>query len=370
MKVLFTGGGTGGHVSPAIAIAEILEKYGIFDECLFVGRDGGDENKAIINKGYALQTVKVSSIPRKLSLKTAVAVSRLLRAKIRAKRLIRAFAPDVVVATGGYVSYPILTSAIRMKLPTLIHESNAYPGLVTRRLGPKCNKVLLGMDSAKEYLTTLENVSVSGNPVRSDFGKMSYSSARRMLGISDSEKLIVSFGGSGGADKINEVMIDMMIRYSNKKANIKHVHAVGRRSFSALSEVYPELTDEEKAQRVKIIPYIENMAVILSACDLAIARSGAMTVAELERSGTPAILIPSPNVSANHQYYNALYAKKKFGAVIIEERDLTADALWQEAYTLMNSSLNNQRAKRSKSTPHEGSCDKIIKDAIVEIAGH
>ncbi len=367
VKVLFTGGGTGGHVAPAIAIAEILKDGGMLEDCLFVGRRGGDENKAITNSGYKLTTIDISPIPRKISLKSFSAVYRLIKAGRDAIKIIRDFSPDIVVATGGYVSYPILKGAIKLKIPTAIHESNAYPGLVTRTLGSKCDVVLLGMKAAEDHLKKCPRIVISGNPVRRNFKASSYLLSRKALGIKRGEKLILSFGGSGGAEKMNEAMINLMREFSINDPSVRHIHATGRKSYHEVKESQPDLFDNGKNTRCRIVPYIENMPTLLSACDLAITRSGAMTVAEIMCCDTPSILIPSPNVAANHQYYNALYAKEMIGSHIIEEADLTSDALEKTVKKILASREKTARSSATKKCARGEECESIILHTLSDI---
>ena len=364
MKVLFTGGGTGGHVSPAIAIAEILRKNGELDDCLFVGRLGGDENNAIINKGYRISYIDVSPIPRNISLKALKAVSKVFEAKSDARLFIKEFKPDVVIATGGYVSYPVLKASRKEGIPTVIHESNGYPGLVTRRLAKKCTFVLIGMESAKKYLKHSDNVILSGNPVKEDFLKYGYTSARKILGVRPEEKLIISFGGSGGADRINDTVIDLMREYSRNNKNVRHIHAVGRKKYDKVKAKYPELTKRERHSKCRIVPYIDNMPLLLNAADLAITRSGAMTLAELKSTGTPAILIPSPNVASNHQYYNAIDAMDKQGASVITENDLSLDNLIKKTNEILLRKRDGSRDDLALKLKNEAICEQIILNTV------
>ena len=370
VKVLFTGGGTGGHVSPAIAIAEILEERGMLDDCLFVGRDGGEENEAITKRGYNLSTINVSPIPRKISIKAVSASYSLLRAFKEAKAILKGFKPDIVVATGGYVSYPILQTAIKMKIPTAIHESNAYPGLVTRRLGPKCNVVLLGMDMASEYLKKCKRIVKCGTPVKKEFFSHDYYSSRKRLGIKPDEKLIVSFGGSGGADTINRTILNMMASYNKSGIKIRHIHAVGRKNYESALNEYKSLIKTTESSKCKIVPYIDDMPLLLSAADLTITRSGAMTISELAVTSTQSILIPSPNVAANHQYYNALFAKEYFSAHIIEEKCLSAEILTDTAYKMLSSWRTVNTSDLMKRRNNSSKCEDIIAKSLQSIAIH
>jgi len=325
MKILFCGGGTVGHISPAIAIAEHAKrKYGISDFA-FVGRLGGYENRPILKKGYRLYEIEISGFERKLSLENLKRLFKLSCAMRQAKKIIEEYKPDVVIGTGGYVTWPIIRYAKRKKIPCFIHESNAYPGLVTRMLSKKCDKVFLNLEEAKYHLKKQDNVITVGNPVEERFYKTDRKRARSELGVRGDEILICSYGGSGGAEKMNEVIVDFIKDYSTKKAKLKHIHASGKKYFSKIQESAPELLDEKHG--IAIRAYIDNLHTVLNASDIVIARCGAMTISELSACGSVAILIPSPNVTNNHQYKNAKLLSDKSAAIMIEEKNLNKDIL-------------------------------------------
>ena len=217
MKIVFAAGGTGGHVSPAISIAQAMRK--LYPECeiLFVARSGGKENNAIIKSGFELKTLRVSGLKRKLTFENIRVILQALAAKREAKRILAEFKPDAVVGTGGYVCWPTMNGAISLGIKTVIHESNVYPGLVTRRLKNKCSLVLLGNDGARQYLNNSNNLYTVGNPVAEEFGKITKSAARRTLRINGNDTVIVSFAGSGGAEKFNSVIGDFINQYSAKE---------------------------------------------------------------------------------------------------------------------------------------------------------
>lgn len=317
MRVLFAGGGTAGHVSPAIAIAEALIKQDKRNEVAFVGRVGGEENNAVISRGYKLYTVNIKGFSRKISVSNIKSACLAFCALERAKRIIKDFSPDVIVGTGGYVCWPVLKSGIRLGIPTALHESNIYPGLVTRRLFRKLSILLLNSDLSLEFLTDINNYRVVGNPVRCGFEKENRAVSRRSLGIKENEFFIVSFGGSLGAQKLNTAALSLMKDFSAGNKNVRHLHATGTRYFEEIIKDFPTLPD-----RCAIVPYIDKMPLVLSAADLVISRSGAMTITEIAASGTVSILIPSPTVADNHQLKNAKALSDAGAAVLIEEKDL------------------------------------------------
>ena len=364
MKIMFSGGGTAGHVSPAIAMAQIISERYPDAEFIFVGRQDGDENRAITRRGYQLETLDVEGLSRKLGIKSAVALFKAGRALIQARTLIKRYAPDMVIGTGGYVSWPILRAASGMKIPTLIHESNAYPGLVTRMMAGRCSAVMLGFAEAAEHLKRPRRVFVTGNPVTSDFSTSPKHEARVKLGITDSEMLIISFGGSLGAEVLNESIAGAMKKIASMRYRITHIHATGRRHYDDMCKSYPELV---KARGTRLMPYIEDMGLWMSAADLAITRSGAMTVAELDAAGLPAILIPSPNVTDDHQTKNAKAAVGSGRAMIIPEGVITSDRIANEIASLYKFPERLERMRTSRVTGCSDRVKSLFLDAFNEI---
>lgn len=334
MRILFSGGGTTGHVTPAIAIAEYAKKkYGAV-EIGFVGRMGGKENDAVKASGYKLYEIEISGLTRKISLENAKVFRKLVRAYRESKKIIKEFLPDIVIGTGGYVCLPVLKAAQKMKIPTFIHESNAYPGLVTRLVSGRCKRVFLNVKEAKEHLRKKSNVIVVGNPVDERFYKTDKRRARAKLGIKKDEFFICSVGGSGGAEKINSVMLEVMEEFSKNNKTIKHIHGTGYKYFEDIKKSHPELCEGKNG--VYILPYLSDLYLYMNAADVVISRSGAMTLSELAASATASILIPSPNVTNNHQYENAKRLHEKKAAILIEEKDLTKDKVISELTALIN----------------------------------
>jgi UDP-N-acetylglucosamine--N-acetylmuramyl-(pentapeptide) pyrophosphoryl-undecaprenol N-acetylglucosamine transferase len=358
MRLLFTGGGTAGHVSPAIAIAEYVKKNSRADEIAFVGRLGGDENRAILKRGYKLYEIDISGFLRRLSFENLKRIIKLSHALREAKKIIKEFHPDAVIATGGYVSWPVIKMAQKRKIPTYIHESNAYPGLVTRLVAKKCDKVFLNTDAAQKYLRRQDNVLVVGNPVESRFYETERQKARTVLRIKRDEFLIVSYAGSGGAEKINETISEFIKGYSAKNPKIKHIHATGKKYYDEFIESYKD--GESSENGITVLPYIDDLHIALAASDIVISRSGAMTLTELSASKSAAILIPSPNVAGNHQYKNAKALEDKGAAKIIEEKDLTKEILANEIEKMINNP--KEREKLSKNVSKE-----FKRDAETEI---
>ena len=340
MRVLLAGGGTAGHINPALAIAGIIKEKNKNSEILFVGNLTGMESKLIPAAGYNFAGVDVRGFRRKLNAKNIIydigAVRRMFTSGFEAKKIIKDFKPDIAVGTGGYVSGPVLRQAAKMGIPIVIHESNAFPGMATKMLSKYASSVMIATEDAKKYLDEKCNVEITGNPVREEILKFTKETARRELMLDEDKPMILSFGGSLGADKINKAVADL-IAYTTKEKSVYHMHATGKNGYSWM----PRLVEEKGVnlsfnKQVKILEYINNMPLCINAADIVICRAGAMTVSELQAAGKASILIPSPNVAENHQYYNAMSLVKKDAAVLIEDKNLTGETLIKEVENLLN----------------------------------
>ena len=366
MKFIICGGGTGGHVSPAIAIYEALKERCSNAEFLFVGRDGGAENRAYRATGERLVTLSVSGISRTSIRKAAKGVISALRAKSTARNLIKAEHPSVIIGTGGYVTWPMLNVGAKMGIPTVIHESNALPGLTTRLISRHADRVLLNYAEAAQSLPRQDNVSVVGNPLRKEFQKIDRSLARRQMGVRDNDIMILSFGGSLGAQKLNETAIELMRCYSSKKPNVKHLHATGVANYEKIKQ--KALADLNDKNGCKILPYIDNMATAMSAADIVISRSGAMTLSEICAVGVAAILVPSPNVVDNHQLKNARHLESLNAAVTIEENMLSVRSLMDKVRELVE--IKDSRISLATKAAELGktNASQLISEGILSLA--
>ena len=324
VKVLLAGGGTAGHLNPALAIAEIIKRHNPDCEFLFAGTPDSMEEKLLSKTDYQFARIKVKGFQRKLSVKNIgrniQAGAYLISSGARAKQIINDFKPDLVIGTGGYVSGPIVMKAAQMKIPTVIHEQNAYPGVTTRILSKKVGEVMLTVPEALEYLDKNVKYTVTGLPVRSAIATKSKEEARRELGFDDS-LCILSFGGSLGAGKINEVGADLISWHSGKKA-INHIHGYGGMGKDTFVKTLVERGVDINDKRLKVSEYIDNMATCMAAADIIICRSGANTLSEIETVGRASILIPSPVVAGNHQYHNAMVLGNAGAAFVYEQKNI------------------------------------------------
>ncbi len=335
MRIVFCGGGTGGHITPMLAMADILRQKYKNSEFFFIGRRGGKENDAIRKAGFTPYEIEISGLKRSLSPSNIRVIFRAFSAKKEAKTILSDLAPDLVIGTGGYVCWPVLSAARSLEIPSAIHESNAAPGLVTRLCCRWVDLVMLGYQAAEKKLPKCRSV-ITGNPVRGAVGRISGSRAREILRIPKDMTVVLSFGGSLGASVINSVMNEI-VNEEKGESEILYIHATGRREY----EKY-RATNRKNA---RILPYIEDMPLYLAVADITVTRCGAMTLAELSAAGVTPILIPSPNVTANHQYENARALCDIGAAIMITEDMLTKDLLKSEIYRL--SKNPKERAKIS-----------------------
>lgn len=339
LKVLLAGGGTAGHINPALAIASIIKEHIPDAEFLYAGTPKGMESRLVPKAGYDFAPIKVSGFQRKLTpqniLRNIKTVAYLTTAGHRAKQIIKEFQPDIVIGTGGYVSGPIVLKAADMGIKTAIHEQNAYPGVTTRLLSKRVDEVMLTVEEAKEYLDKDISYTVTGLPVRKGFCTMTKQQAKKELGIPENELCILSYGGSLGAGRINETVAELMEWEVKNGKEVTHIHSyggMGKDTF--LQDIASRGVDYENNSRIRVKEYIDNMPVCMAAADLVICRSGANTLSELEALGRASILIPSPNVAGNHQYHNAMVLGKAGAAVVIEEKNLSGSVLIEKVSSL------------------------------------
>ena len=329
MRVLIAAGGTAGHINPALAIAGALKSACPDADIHFAGRRKGMEYGLVTGAGYAFHHIEVNGIQRSFTpkniLRNAEAAWHLLLSGPRAKAMLRELKPDLVIGCGGYVSGPVVRCAARMGIHTAIHEQNAFPGVTNKILAKDVDLVFAAVPAAVEKLGAPQKTVVVGNPVRPEVFTQNRAEARAMLGAG-SRTVILSFGGSLGARRINEVVADLVAWEQASGQQVLHLHASGSRGV----QLFQELARQKgfaPGENLVVSEYIHNMPQLLAAADLVISRAGALTLAELQAAGRAAILIPSPNVAENHQYYNALELQKAGAAVVIEEKELTGEKL-------------------------------------------
>ena len=333
MKVLLAGGGTGGHINPALAIASIIKQHDPSAEFLFVGTPNGMEARLVPAAGYALETMHVAGFQRKLNWKNIKRNCRaayyLATSQHRAKQILKQFQPDIAIGTGGYVAGPILHAAAHMGIPCAIHEQNAFPGVTNKMLAKEVDHVMLTVEKALDYLHPDCAYTVTGLPVRGGIAGMDRAAARKKLGFDDG-MCILSFGGSLGAGCINEAMAKVIPWHTEKGMAINHIHGYGGMGKESFPKAMADAGIPMKSDRLRITEYINDMDVCLAAADLVICRSGASTLAELEAAGRGSLLIPSPIVKGNHQLHNANVLGDAGAAIVIEQKDASPERIIQE----------------------------------------
>ena len=322
MRIVFAGGGTAGHINPAIAIAQFIKSRHPDADIHFVGNKDSLEERIVKQKGFTFHVIRVSGLKRSVSLENIKIIGKAIKATGECKKLLKEIKPDIAVGTGGYVSFPLINAAATMGIPTAIHEQNAFPGVTSRMLAKKVDRVMLSFaDSASRFAKNAKTVLV-GNPIREEFVFADKKKAREILDIPSDIKLIVSFAGSLGAREFNNAVIEMMdIEKDNK--SIMHIHATGRYGFKWMPGKLADIgITPENYPHIQVREYIDDMWNVMAAADVVIGRGGAGTIAELLALGKPAILVPSPNVTHNHQYHNVMSLVRENAAMILEEKDM------------------------------------------------
>ncbi len=348
MKIIIAAGGTAGHINPALAIAQIIRSDMKDADILFIGTPDGMENRLVKNAGYKMRHITVRGLERKLSFAMLKTISIAIRAKKCASHIFEEEAPDLVIGTGGFVCYPALSAAVSRGIPSLIHESNVRPGLSVKLLAPRVNTVLTQYTQTAEYLSRHANCIPCGFPVKADFRHADRSSARRKRGFTEHELSLLSFGGSLGADRINETVLTSAPDLLKKHPNLHITHVTGMAHFEKISAVFKSYSEADK-KRMEIYPYLDNMAAHMAAADLVISRSGAATLAEEAVLGIPAILIPYPFATDDHQTANARGVEKAGGAICLPERELTVRKITELVSSLLSSPGMRREMSRRQS---------------------
>ena len=339
MKVLFTCGGTAGHINPGLALARMFQQRD-GAEILFVGADGGMEQELVPREGFPIRTVTITSFYRSLSLggikHNLITVKNLVTSRSQAARILKDFQPDLVVGTGGYASYPVVRAAAKRGIPTAVHESNAEPGLTTKALSKVVDKVMVGFEESRKHYSHPERVEVTGTPVRGDFFQMTRQEARLALGYTDDLPVVLTTWGSLGAQVMNDHMVDFVARECREGQPFHHIYGVGQRYYQRVLEKLAEKgIDLKDYPRVDVREYIYDMPACMDAADVVLSRAGASTISEISAIAKPSILVPSPNVTANHQEKNARVLSDQGGAVLMLEPECTGDKLYEQVCSML-----------------------------------
>lgn len=339
MNVIFTCGGTGGHINPAIAVANIIRERHPDSKILFIGAKGHMEEQLVPKAGFELKCLEMSGMARGRSLKAIMknvaTVAETAKAVKQCKKIIREFEADVIMGTGGYACFPALMAGTLLKVPTCAHEANAMPGLTTRMLADRVDRMLVCFRESASRYKHPEKVETVGMPIRREFIYTDRAAARKALGLGD-EMVVVSAFGSLGAKKMNEAVADMLPMEQAEGFPFRHIHATGKFGWEWMPALVREKgVEPDNCGMLDLREYIYNMPQVMAAADLLISRAGSGSCNEIAASGTPAILIPSPNVTDNHQEKNARVLADRGGAVLMLEKDCTAQALYDQIKELL-----------------------------------
>ena len=325
-------GGTGGHIVPALAIADTIRENNAKSRILFVGSEQGLEKELVPKAGYELMTLRVRGLSRSLSPANLRVLWQMGRAVARAEEILAEFCPDIVIGTGGYACYPTLRAAVKAGIPTAVHESNAIPGLAVKRLAGKVDRVWLNFAAAGEGISSKASICVVGNPLRRQ------ATEKQSKQTGDTLR-VLSFGGSLGADSLNRAVLDLMCE-EQRMGGVEHLHATGKKHFDEVKQAFCALS-LDRDPRFSLVPFIDNMPYHMAAADLVICRAGAMSISELAMLAKAAILIPSPNVTGNHQYKNAKMLVDRQAATMVCEDHLSD--LVPTALSLLGSAAARER---------------------------
>lgn len=371
MNFLLTCGGTAGHINPALAIAgrmrELMPDCGI----LFIGAEGKMETELVPREGYDIKTLKITNISRAHSLEglkhNLETLKNVAVSTHEAKNIIREFKPDVVIGTGGYVCYPVLTAAHELGIPTAVHESNAVPGLTTKLLADKVDKIMVGFEDSKNAYHQSEKVEVTGTPVRGEFSAYTKALAKQELGLDVNEPLVVSVWGSLGAAHMNKIMGEL-ITMLDAEHEFHLIHSVGSMYFKDFNEKLSRLVPDLTRIGADVRQYIYDMPRVMAAADLILCRAGASTLSELAYMGKPVILVPSPNVTNNHQEKNARVLEKAGGAKVFLEGEFDASSLLNTVRELLGDQNKlNEMSEAMLSLAVPEATDKIC-NIILELS--
>ncbi len=324
MRVLLTGGGTAGHINPAVAIAKYIKEMEEDSEFLFVGTERGLEKTLVPKEGFEIEFVKVSGLKRKLTAENFKVLKEFVTSRIEAGKILDEFEPDIVIGTGGYACAPAIYAAQIRDIPTIIHEQNVYPGLAIKMLSKKTDVTMISFPETEKLLKA-KCVALTGNPLRPNlFDDIDAQKVRNEYGF-DKRPLVVMFGGSLGAERMNDALL-VMIKAGFEDFNL--IAATGERHFAKIeNELEKSGIDYKSITNLSLMPYIYNMNEVLSSGDMAVCRAGAITISELNALGKASVLVPSPYVAHNHQEQNARYLEKNGACKVLTEEYLSGESL-------------------------------------------
>lgn len=369
MKVIIAAAGTGGHINPGIAIANKIKEKDPKSEIIFIGTNRGLENDLVPRAGYKLKTIDVYGLKKEVSLTNIKHIFQTIASRKDVKKIFDEFKPDLVLGTGGYICGPVFYVAVSRKIPTILHESNAYPGKAVKMFSKKVNSVLVGFEDTKSKLEGCKNIVVTGTPTK--IRKIDVSKTRKKeileeIGIKNDLPIVLIYGGSQGAQRINEAVIDLIT--SNKNKDYQIIWATGPKQYDIVKENFEKQNIYiNSIKNVKILPYIYNMEELMNISDLLVCRSGAMTITEVSIVGKPAIFIPLPSMSANRQEDNALVLKKIGAAKMILNNEVNGTNLAEEIDDIIHDKLELDEMGKMANTIAPSNVEEKIYEEIVKV---
>ena len=368
MRVLFTCGGTAGHVNPAVALAQMFQTRNSGCEVLFVGADGGMETRLVPKEGYPIETVTITNFRRSLSPASIGHNVRTLlnmnKSRKQANAILDRFQPDLVVGTGGYASFPVVKAAAKRGIPTAALDSNSGPGLTTKTLSKVVDVVMVGFEESRSHYDDPGKVVVTGTPVRTDFFRYTRKEARAELGLTDDRPLVLSVWGSLGAEVMNRQMAECIALECRDGAPFHHIHGAGR-DFAAMTKA---LDGEALPKDLEIREYIYDMPTVMQAADLVLCRGGASTLSELTAIGKPAVIVPSPYVTNNHQEKNANVLAQAGGAVVLLEPVCSGVLLYKTTKELLADAPRRERMAKAMADMGIPDAAEKIYETLAELA--
>lgn len=368
MRVMITGGGTGGHVYPGLTVAQTIMDKHPQTEVLFVGSEHGLEADVIPREGYRLETIPLVGLPRKLSLKVFFALWLAGKGFIEAGRIIRRFKPDVVIGTGGYVCGPVVLAAALARIPTAIQEQNAFPGLTNRLLGRVVSRVFIAYEEASRHFSRTK-VMLTGNPIRSNVMKAVRAEGAARLGLDPHLETLLVVGASQGARSINEALLTALPSLLRMQ-RLQILHITGKRNYEAVREAMIHLNlPHAMAARVHTVPYLYDMPDAYGVADLVVSRAGAISLAEMTARGLPMVLVPFPYAAADHQTFNAHALEKRGAAKVIDDRALTGERLLAEVMPLLREPGTLARMGKASLACGRPDAARLIAGELVRLAG-
>lgn len=368
IKILLTGGGTGGHIYPAVAVIQKLKNDPDIEKIYYIGCPNNMEKGIVEKEGIDFLPIEVSGMPRKFSPAIINWYLKLNKAVQKSISYLHRIKPDVVLGTGGYVSGAVLLACTILRIPFVIHDPDAHPGIVNRFMSPWAKAVTISFDEAKKFLNS-KKIIVNGNPIRMSYNDISKNEARKLLGLNPDRKTLLVMGGSQGAKTINQAILDSA-QLLIKEHNIQIIHQTGKKNYEEcvgkLLKLWP---DYAECKKYVIKPYFDNMLIPLAAADVAVSRAGSLSISELNINKLPSILVPYPHAAADHQRYNARAMEQTGASVYLEDKDCNSNNLCKIILNLLNDHdklLAMQEANQELSKPE--ATDNLI--GILKSAAH